>query len=405
MAQYRYRALDGDGRRQQGDIEALTEEAAAALLQERGLIILEILQAHTAPGPGPDLRHLLSRSPLNGRQLVQFTQQLATLLGASQPLDKSLAILQNQSGNPAGSQLVARVQERVKAGRPLSLALAEENGQFTSLYLSMVRAGEAGGSLEDTLKQLALYLERAQKLKGEVTNALIYPAFLLVGVLGSLVLLMAYVVPQFVPIFDGLGVPVPLITQSVLRTGQFLEDFGFYLVIAVVALIAIGLGRFKDPATRLRWDRRWLMMRGIGPLVQLLETARLARTLGTLLSQGVPLLPALGISRLVCNNHAVQSAIENTGAKVKNGGKLSAALAGEEVLPDLALQMIEVGEESGQLDKMLLKVADVFDTEAKRSIDRLLAALVPSLTLVMAALVAFIMLAIMLPLMSLTSNI
>jgi general secretion pathway protein F len=268
-----------------------------------------------------------------------------------------------------------------------------------------VRAGEAGGSLGDTLKQLALYLERAQTLKGEVTNALIYPAFLFVGVLGSLVLLMAYVVPQFVPIFDGLGVPVPLITQYVLRAGQFLETFGLYLVIAVVALIAIGLSRFRDPAARLRWDRRWLTTRGIGPLVQLLETARLARTLGTLLSQGVPLLSALGIGRLVCNNHAVQSAIENTGDKVKNGDTLSAALAAEKVLPDLALQMITVGEESGQLDEMLLKVADVFDTEAKRNIDRLLAALVPSLTLVMAALVAFIMLAIMLPLMSLTSNI
>jgi general secretion pathway protein F len=403
MTQYRYRALDAAGRREQGEVEAATQEAATVMLQARGLIIMEVSSAQTAPGFG--LRGLFKRGPLNSRQLVQFTHQLATLLGASQPLDKSLSILQSQPGNLLGGELVTRVRNRVKDGRALSLALAEEKGQFTPLYLSMVKAGEAGGALGDTLKQLALYLERAHVLKGEVTNALIYPAFLLIGVLSSLVLLMAYVVPQFIPIFDGLGVPVPIITQSVLQTGQFLGDFGLYLLIGFIVLGMLGVRRFRVPAARLRWDRRMLRSRGLGPLMQMLETARLARTLGTLLSQGVPLLTALGIARLVCNNRAVQSAIEHAGTQVKNGGTLSIALAVEKVLPDLALQMIEVGEESGQLDEMLLKVAEVFDTEAKRSIDRLLAALVPSLTLVMAALVAFIMLAIMLPLMSLTSNI
>ncbi|WP_213881932.1 type II secretion system inner membrane protein GspF [Pseudomonas sp. dw_358] len=403
MTQYRYRALDAAGRREQGAIEAASQDAATTLLQARGLIIMEVGPAQASSGTG--LRRLFKRGPLNSRQLVQFTHQLATLLGASQPLDKSLLILQSQPGNLPGGALVTRVRNRVKDGRPLSLALAEETGQFTPLYLSMVKAGEAGGRLGDTLKQLALYLERAQALKGEVTNALIYPAFLLVGVLGSLVLLMAYVVPQFIPIFDGLGVPVPLITQSVLRAGQFLGDFGLYLLIGGIAVGMTVTARFREPAARLRWDRRVLHSRGLGQLLQLLETARLARTLGTLLSQGVPLLTALGIGRQVCNNRAVQSAVDQASTQVKNGGTLSVALAIQGVLPDLALQMIEVGEESGQLDVMLLKVAEVFDTEAKRNIDRLLAALVPSLTLVMAALVAFIMLAIMLPLMSLTSNI
>lgn len=401
--QYRYRALDAAGRREQGEVEAATQEVATALLQSRGLIIMEVYPAQAASISR--LQRLLKSGPLNSRQLVQFTHQLATLLGASQPLDKSLSILQSQPGNLPAQELITRVRDRVKGGRSLSFALAEENGQFTPLYLSMVKAGEAGGDLGDTFKQLALYLERAQALKGEVTNALIYPAFLLVGVLGSLVLLMAYVVPQFIPIFEGLRVPVPLITQTVLQAGQFLGDYGIYLLIGFIVLGIIGASRFCDPAVRLRWDRRVLRSRGLGHMIQMLETARLARTLGTLLSQGVPLLTALGIGRRVCNNHAVQSAIEHATTQIKNGGSLSMVLVAEKVLPDLALQMIEVGEESGQLDEMLLKMAEVFDTEAKRSIDRLLAALVPSLTLVMAALVAFIMLAIMLPLMSLTSNI
>lgn len=403
MALYRYKALDGEGKRQEGEFDAVTLEAATAQLQERGLIIVKLDLAEAISSAG--LRRFFQRDGLSNRQLTQFTQQLATLLGASQPLEKSLGILLRQPGNSKGTQLIERVRDRVKAGRTLSAAMSEEKGQFSPLYLSLVRAGEAGGALSDTLAQLADYLERAQALRGEVANALIYPAFLLVGVLGSVVLLLAYVVPQFIPIFNGLGIPVPEITRAILWIGQFLGDYGLYLLFGSIGMGIILLNRLRERDYRLAWDRRLLSVRWLGNLLQLLETARLARTIGTLLRQGVPLLAALGLGREVCKNRAVQHALGRSAERVKNGGVLSVALESEKVLPELALQMIQVGEEAGQLDQMLLKIADVFDTEAKRGIDRVLAALVPTLTLVMATLVAFIMLAIMLPLMSLTSNI
>lgn len=400
MAHFKYRALDAEGVAQNGTLEAADHNAAVAIVQKRGLLLLS-LEAGSTSGLGAALR----RHALNGAALVSFTQQLATLIGAGQPLERALGTLLRQSHEPKRQALIERVREQVKAGKPLSQALEEEHGQFSSLYISMVRAGEAGGSLENTLHQLCEYLERSQKLRGEVINALIYPIFLVVGVLGSLALLLAYVVPQFVPIFRDLGVPIPLITQAILGLGEFLSAYGLLLLAALVASIwGVAVLR-RDPQRRQQHDRRLLSMKIIGPLLQRIEAARLARTLGTLLSNGVALLQAMNIVRQVCGNHALRAQVEQATDRVKGGGTLAQAFGEQPLLPELALQMIEVGEQAGNLDSMLLKVADVFDVEAKRGIDRMLAALVPSLTVVMAVMVAVIMLAIMLPLMSLTSNI
>ncbi|MBP0945380.1 type II secretion system inner membrane protein GspF [Pseudomonas alliivorans] len=400
MSLFKYRALDAQGAPQNGTLEARDQEAAVAALQKRGLMVLQVDNA----GLG-GLRRALGSGMLNGAALVSFTQQLATLLGAGQPLERSLGILLKQPGQPQTRALIERIREQVKAGKPLSVALEEEGSQFSPLYISMVRAGEAGGALESTLRQLSDYLERSQLLRGEVINALIYPAFLVVGVLGSLALLLAYVVPQFVPIFKDLGVPIPLITEVILSLGQFLGNYGLAVFAGLIVLIWGLMISMRDPQRRERHDRRVLGIRVIGPLLQRIEAARLTRTLGTLLSNGVALLQALVIARQVCTNRALQAQVEQAAESVKGGGTLASAFGAQPLLPDLALQMIEVGEQAGELDSMLLKVADVFDVEAKRGIDRMLAALVPALTVVMAGMVAVIMLAIMLPLMSLTSNI
>ncbi|MBX8496290.1 type II secretion system inner membrane protein GspF [Pseudomonas cichorii] len=400
MSLFKFRALDASGAVQNGALEARDQEAAVAALQKRGLMVLHIESASLG-----GLSRVFGRGLLSGAALVSFTQQLATLLGAGQPLERSLGILLKQPGQPQTRALIERIREQVKAGKPLSVALEEEGSQFSPLYISMVRAGEAGGALESTLRQLSDYLERSQLLRGEVINALIYPAFLVVGVLGSLALLLAYVVPQFVPIFKDLGVPIPLITEVILGLGQFLGDYGLALFAGLIVLAWTMAVRLRDPQRRERRDRRLLGIRVIGPLLQRVEAARLTRTLGTLLSNGVALLQALVIARQVCTNRALQVQVEQAAESVKGGGTLASAFGAQPLLPDLALQMIEVGEQAGELDSMLLKVADVFDVEAKRGIDRMLAALVPALTVVMAGMVAVIMLAIMLPLMSLTSNI
>ena len=400
MSLFTFRALDSQGVTQRGTLQAKDQAAAVAILHKRGWLLLQI---DTAGRQG--LRHAFVRGSLKGAALVSFTQQLATLLGAGQPLERSLGLLLKQPGQPQVRALIERIRDQVKAGKPLSAALEDEGASFSPLYLSMVRAGEAGGALESTLRQLSDYLERSERLRGEVINALIYPAFLVVGVLGSLALLLAYVVPQFVPIFQDLGVPIPLITEVILALGQFLGAYG--LLVLAGSIVALGslAARLRDPQRRERYDRRLLGLRVLGPLLQRVEAARLTRTLGTLLSNGVALLQALVIARQVCTNRALQAQVADAAESVKGGGTLASAFGTQPLLPDLALQMIDVGEQAGELDSMLLKVADIFDVEAKRGIDRLLAALVPSLTVVMAVLVAVIMLAIMLPLMSLTSHI
>lgn len=401
MPRYRYRALDPEGLPRQGELHATSSEAVARQLHRRGLMVLQVKVA------GSSLWRLGRGQGLSASELVNFTQQLAILLGAGLPLDQALGVLINQPGAEGGATrgVLERIRERVKAGQPLSSAMSEEDGQFSALYIGLVRAGEAGGALEETLGQLTDYLERSQSLRGEVINALIYPAFLVVGVLGSLVLLLSYVVPQFVPIFRDLGVPVPWITEVILALGQFFSRYSLLLLAGLAVAAWLLPAALRNPARRLRWDRRLIGLPVLGPLLQRLEAARLARTLGTLLHNGVALLAALAIARQACSNRALQAQLALATEEVRQGGSLAYALSRDSLLPHLAVQMIQVGEQAGQLDAMLLKVAGVFDAEARRSIARLLAALVPTLTIVMAVLVAVIMLAIMLPLMSLTSNI
>lgn len=401
MTLFRFRVLESDGSTRQGQMEAADARTLARELQRQGVLVLRVETAGLAwrgwrPDPG-----------LSAGALTSFTGQLATLLNAGLSLERALNVLigQPDKRQPRAQAMLIRVRERVKSGLSLSAALAQEQGRFSGLYLSLVQAGEAGGALPQSLQQLSGYLERSQALRGEIINALIYPAFLVAGVLGSLALLLAYVVPQFVPIFQDLGVPIPWVTGFILGLGQFINRFGLLVLAALIAIGLLGARAMSTPAWRLRRDRRLLTWPVLGPLWQRIEAARLARTLGTLLQNGVALLAALRIVAEGASNRAIRGQLQSAIESVKGGGPLAAALSADGLLPDLALQMIRVGEEAGQLDSMLLKVAQVFDAEARRSIARLLAALVPTLTIVMAVLVAFIMLAIMLPLMSLTTNI
>ena len=233
MSQFRYRAVSAAGEMLQGQMEASNVDEVVARLQDQGHTPLEA-QSADAGGGGTGVAGWFKRGPFTGDQLAQFTHQLATLLGAGQPLDRALGILLELPEGERAKKLIERVRDRVRGGTPLSQALDEEHGVFPKLYVSLVRAGEAGGALEDTLRRLAEYLERSQELRGSIINALIYPAFLMVGVLGSLVLLLTYVVPQFVPIFQDMQVPIPLITRVVLGVGTTLQNWWWLIAIIVV---------------------------------------------------------------------------------------------------------------------------------------------------------------------------
>jgi general secretion pathway protein F len=404
MPLYRYKALNPRGELLEGQMEATSDAEVATRLQEQGHLPVEARLASDVRG-GTSLRGLLRQQPLAGDRLVQFTQQLATLLGAGQPLDRALSILLDMPEEGRARDIIADVRDAVRGGAPLSVALERQHGVFSRLYINMVRAGEAGGSLQDTLARLADYLERSRNLRGRVINALIYPAILVVVVGFALLFLLGYVVPQFSQMYESLDVELSWFTRGVMATGAFVQQ-ALFVLIAVPAVLLLWFDRKRrDPAFRDRFDRWILERRLVGPLVARLETARLARTLGTLLRNGVPLLAALGISRNVLFNRALWADVDAAADQVKNGHGLAASLGKGKRFPRLALQMIQVGEESGALDSMLLKTADTFEQETGQAMERLLALLVPVITLVLALVVGLVILAVLLPLYGLTNAI
>lgn len=399
MTLFYYKAVTPAGEVLEGQFDLGNRDEVIGRLQDAGNIALEVREADGGDSAGL-FASLFKRATLRQAQIVQFTQQLATLLGAGQPLDRALQILLDLPESDKARHMLERIRDVVRGGTPLSDALEAEQGTFSRLYVNMVRAGEAGGSLDGTLARLADYLERSAALRSSVINAMIYPAFLVGMVLVSLMVLLVYVVPQFAPMFADMDVEMPLITKIVLAVGSILQGF-WWLILAV---IVIGVGwlrrQMADPVARLAIDERLLRMRVVGDIVRKIETARIARTLGTLLKNGVPLLSGLTVARKVMTNTALAQAVEAATEEVKTGGGLGHALAQSKRFPKLAIQMVSVGEESGELDTMLLKVADTFDVEVKNTLDRLLAALVPATTIVMTVVVAMIMLAIVLPIMN-----
>jgi general secretion pathway protein F len=398
MPLFEYKAVSPTGETVQGTMEAGSLDGVVAKLQEGGNIPL---QAREAGKGGFGLSNLkMGRRNMNSREVGEFTQQLATLLGAGLPLDRSLQVLLELSESVRIKRTVADIRDRVREGGSLSEAMEAQHGTFSRLYINMVRAGEIGGTLDQTLDRLTEYLDRSKELKDSVVSAMIYPVLLILLAAGSLVLLLVYVIPQFTPIFEELGGDLPLITKMVLAVGSVLQNFWWGLIgIAVVAVIWFRR-MLADPARRLSWDTRVLAARWVGDMVAKLETARLSRTLGTLLVNGVPLLSALSISRNVLGNTILRQDVQDAAREVKTGGGLARNLAKSGRFPSLALQMISVGEETGRLDSMLLKVSDTYDREVRNTIDRLLSVFTPVVTLLLAVMIGTIVLSVLLAILS-----
>ena len=403
MALFRYKALSAAGEALAGTMEAARAEDVVARLQEQGHLPLDV-GTSLEEGAGAGLATLFRKKALDEAAVLQFTQQLATLLGAGQALDRALGTLLDLPDNPQSRRVIERIRDAVRGGLPLSAALEQQHGLFSRLYVNLVRAGEAGGGLQVALLRLGEYLERAAALKAQVISALIYPILLLVMVLAVCALLLGVVVPQFNDLLASTDVTLPWYTQLVLGSGMFVRTYGLYLFIAGVVALLAAARHFRQPEPRARLDA-WLLGRPrIGELLARYETARFARTLGTLLGNGVPLLNGLGIARQVMDNRALGAALERATDEVKTGQGLAFALSRTKLFPRLAVQMVQVGEESGELGAMLLKVADTFDAETQRAIQRALAALVPFITVLMALLVGVVIMAVLVPIYQLTSS-
>jgi len=400
---FRFKALTSSGELWRGSMDAARAEDVIARLQDQGHMPLEV-DAGLDDGAAAGVAALFRRRAMDQAGVLQFIQQLAVLLGAGQALDRALGTLMELPETEASRRVIERIRDAVRGGLPLSAAMEQQHGLFPRLHISLVRAGEAGGGLQPALARLGEYLERAAALKSQVVSALVYPVLLLVMVAGVCVLLLGVVVPQFNTLLANSEVPLPWYTQLVLGAGMGLRAWGLWLFIGFSGALLLALRHFRKAAPRAAFDAWLLTRRRVGALVARYETARLARTLGTLLGNGVPLLSALGIARQVMTNRALADALERTADDVKTGQGLASALARTKLFPRLAVQMVQVGEESGDLGSMLLKVADTFDAETQRAVQRALSALVPAITVLMAMLVGIVIMAVLVPIYQLTSN-
>jgi general secretion pathway protein F len=393
MPIFSYRATTLEGTVQDGAIEAADQRSAIERLKLSGMIPLKV----SAPQEGFRKRFALRYAR---GDLLHFTTELAALLGAGLPLDRSLNILSSISENQATQEIVRSILKSIREGSSFSEALQKHPGMFSKLYINMIRAGEAGGVLDEVLERLNDFLESAKELREQVVSSLIYPVILMATGGISIIILLTYVLPKFSVIFQELGSALPLPTQVLLTVSQGLKTY-WWIALGVLVLLGFLFRTYtRSEEGKMRWDA--LKLRLMGEVITKLETARFCRTLGTLLRSGVPLLQALKNSRDVINNQVIAAALEKVSKEVKEGKGIALPLSGAQVLPPLALSMIKVGEETGQLDTMLMKVATTYEKSLRLAVKRFIGFLEPAMILGMGLIIGFIVLSMLLAIFSIT---
>jgi general secretion pathway protein F len=396
MPMFRYRTVGPDGEIFRGDIEADSRDTAIKNLQRLGHIPVRVTSARKNLLATILIRRALEESGAKDRDITILTREIATLLGAGLPLEKVLYLLVEVSDKPSIQRLVSRLLNRIRQGATFTDALAASGGSFPQYYLGMVRAGEAGASLDTVLHRLADFMERSAVVRGEIRSALIYPMFLLITAGLSLFVMLTYVVPSFEPLFEQAGKELPLPTRIVIGVGTVFESYSWLIAIIMVGVAIGGRALLARRVWRIRCHRLLLRPPILGELLKSIAVARYSRTLATLLSNGVTMLTAVRLAGAVVGNSSIAASLEGLDSELKSGQGFARPLERLKQFPRMAIHLIRVGEESGQLEAMLFKVADIYDQEVQRRIKNLLALLVPVSTLGLGLIIAFFIVAILL---------
>lgn len=393
MAVYRYEATDPGGRTVRGSLEAKDEGAIAVRLREMGYLPIEVNRTSDGAAPkGPSGR-------VNSRDAANLTQALSGLLEAGFPLDKSLSILAGLESKPALSSIILSIKKGVEAGRPLSDCLSDFPKAFSPIYVSMVKAGEAGGAMEAALRRLHAYLEDSRRIKDEITSALIYPSLLLAAGGAAIFVMLFFVTPAFTDIFADMGGEVPFAAKALLFINRWAPVFFLAISAALTLSYTAFRGRIGSREWRLYVDGVKLKVPVLGEIFRKASISRFARTLGALLQGGVPLLNGLTLAIGTAGNLRISEDLSPVVEGVRKGKGLSVTLK-EADFPPLALHMLTIGEEAGRLDEMLLKLSDTYDREIGVAIKRLLQLLEPAIILFMSIVVGAIVITLLTTIMS-----
>ena len=422
MANFQYSALDAKGEQTSGVLSANSEAEAVQQLRAQGLYPTQIQEegkgkkgkAAPSKAKGKAGAKKSSKSAVGGRvkpkNLMIFTRQLATLIDSGLPLLRSLTVLEKQEPNPVLKATVASLAENVQGGSTFSESLAQHPRIFNKLYVNMVKAGELGGVLEIVLNRLAEYQEKAQKLKNKIVSAMVYPVIVMFIAVAILIFLMIFIVPKFKEMFANTDQQLPLISQIVFGTSEFLLNSSvgpIPNVVWVFVVAGIGMAGFnmwgRTKGGRKAIDTMKLKMPILGDIQRKSAVSRFSRTLGTLVTSGVPILQALNITRDTAGNVVISSAIEKVHEAVKEGETIVTPLQASGVFPNMVISMVDVGEETGQLPEMLLKVADVYDDEVDNAVTALTSILEPIMIVILALIVGSVVFALFLPLIKMIS--
>jgi type IV pilus assembly protein PilC len=427
MPKYDYVALDNRGKETKGTVEVASQNEAIGRVKEMGLFPTKIVETEKVPdkkvskgrakstprpggkkGGGINLNINLTipglGSKVKPKVLTAFTRQLATLVDAGLPLLRGLRVLEKQERSAALKKILGELALSIEGGSTFSEALAQHPKVFNRLFVNMVKAGELGGVLEVVLKRLAEFSEKAQKIKGKVKAALFYPVAVLIVAVGILILLMVMVVPKFKEVFAGMGVKLPGFTVFVLACSDAVR----FHILPTLGLVTVGVVLFlmaiKTKLGRYFWDKLKLKMPVMGPVISRVAIARFTRTLGTLVSSGVPILQALMIVKETAGNVIISNAIAGVHESVKEGETITAPLEASGVFPPMVVSMVDVGEQTGALPEMLLKISDNYDEEVDNAVASMTSLLEPIMIVFLAVVVGSIVIAMFLPLIAMITN-
>lgn len=404
MPQFRYEVKKGPDERLSGTLEAESQRAAVARLRDMGYFPLEVEQVEEKPGTRRALvKQVLQRIRLKDRNT--FFRQLANLTESGMMLTRALRTIERQSENPQLAAVVARIREDVQKGGTLADAMAEHGKLFPPLYLSLVRAGETGGMLDDVLWRIVTFGEQEEALRGKAVSAMIYPIFLSMVSSISVFILVSFVFPKFTGIFKEFNAELPWPTVLVMGVCDFMGTW-WWAVLLVIGGVAWGLVRwFRTEPGRRRWDTAILRVPVVRALVAKYEMAKFARTFGTLLDNGVPILTTLEITADTLGNRVIQDEVRRLHGGVMAGGAVSEGLEGCAHFPPLVVNMFAVGEESGRIGAVANRIADAYDIEVERAVKAVTALFEPLLIVIMGVIIGFLVIAMLLPMLTLSSAI
>lgn len=402
MPRFCYKAISESGNLVEGELQAQDHASAIEWLQSHGHTPIHAEESGTEK---PARGHTAWKCEWFSKRskktdIGRFTRDLSTLLAAGVQLERALEILCELAEEPDTSDFLTRMLEEIRGGASLASAMETQRGMFSKFYLNMVRAGEAGGAVETVLGRLSVFMEQYNRLKESIKSALIYPGILLTVTVASVVILIVFVVPQFAAIFEDMGQQLPLPTQIVISIGNAVQHYGWILVLLVTGLVYFVRRQLDKPRFRYQWDKWLLDIPVLGELITRIEVTVYARTLGTLLASGIPMLNALAIVKDTHTNRVLGEAVASIAESVAQGQGLAGPMMNTGRFPRLASHLVQVGEETGQLEQTLSRLADIYEQEVTLSIQRMLALVEPVLIIGLGIVVGGIIMSILVAVLS-----